>query len=80
MNRRQSFQKIAQGLSTPWLIKAGAWGTAAVAVSGCAGPQVADYSQQKPKLDLRTYFNGEVEAWVSSPTAAVRWSNDSRFK
>ena len=63
MNRRQSFQKIAQGLSTPWLIKAGAWGTAAVAVSGCAGPQVADYSQQKPKLDLRTYFNGEVEAW-----------------
>ena len=63
MNRRQSLQKMAQGVSAPWLLKTGAWSGAAVAMAGCAGPQVSDYSQQKPLLDLRTYFNGAVEAW-----------------
>ena len=63
MNRRQSLQKMAKGVSAPWLLKTGAWGGAAVAMAGCAGPQVSDYSQQKPQLDLRTYFNGAVEAW-----------------
>ena len=63
MNRRQSLQKMAQGLSAPWLIKTSAIGGAAMGLAGCAGPQVSDYSQQKPELDLRTYFNGEVEAW-----------------
>jgi hypothetical protein len=63
MNRRQSLQKMAQGLSAPWLIKTSAIGGAAMGLTGCAGPQVSDYSQQKPELDLRTYFNGEVEAW-----------------
>lgn len=63
MNRRQSFQKIAQGLSSPWLIKAGLMGGTGMVLTGCAGPQVADYSQQKPELDLRTYFNGDVDAW-----------------
>ncbi len=39
-------------------------GTAGVAsLSGCAGPTVADYANQKPELDLRTYFNGIVDAW-----------------
>jgi hypothetical protein len=32
-------------------------------VSGCAGPQVVDYATQTPALDLRTYFNGMVDAW-----------------
>lgn len=63
MNRRQSLQKMAQGLSASWLIKTSAIGGAAMGLAGCAGPQVSDYSQQKPELDLRTYFNGEVEAW-----------------
>jgi hypothetical protein len=54
---------MAQGLTTPWLLKSGLIGGVALGVTGCAGPQVADYSQQKPVLDLRTYFNGEVDAW-----------------
>ncbi len=32
-------------------------------LSGCAGPQVADYAAQTPTLDLRNYFNGVVDAW-----------------
>ena len=32
-------------------------------VSGCAGPQVADYAGQTPTLDLRTYFNGTLDAY-----------------
>ena len=38
--------------------------TAAVAVTlaGCAGPQPTDYAAEKPVLDLKTYFNGELTA------------------
>ncbi|SDO73818.1 Protein of unknown function [Rhodoferax sp. OV413] len=36
--------------------------TSAVLV-GCAGPQVADYANQTPKLDLRSYFNGTLDAY-----------------
>ena len=32
-------------------------------VAACAGPQVQQYAQEKPVLDLRTYFNGKVDAW-----------------
>jgi hypothetical protein len=32
-------------------------------VGGCALPQVQQYAQEKPALDLRTYFNGKVDAW-----------------
>lgn len=35
-------------------------GTAALA--GCAGPQVSDYAQQRPLLELDRYFNGRVHA------------------
>ena len=36
--------------------------TAAV-VAGCAaGPTPVDYANEKPVLDLKTYFNGELEA------------------
>ncbi|MDO9404081.1 MAG: DUF3833 domain-containing protein [Polaromonas sp.] len=41
-------------------------GAAALTVAllaGCAGPQVADYAAEKPVLDLRTYFNGTVDAY-----------------
>lgn len=30
---------------------------------GCAGPQVSDYSREQPRLDLRQYFNGTVDAY-----------------
>lgn len=35
---------------------------AAVALAGCASPTPADYAQQTPLLDLKTYFNGELVA------------------
>ena len=35
----------------------------AAALAGCAGPQVSDYAQQRPKLELDRYFiNGRVYA------------------
>ena len=40
---------------------------AALAASGllaaCASPQVGDYAAERPLLDLRSYFNGTVDAW-----------------
>ena len=38
-------------------------GAAVVSLSGCAGPQVADYAAEKPVLRLREYFNGTLDAW-----------------
>jgi len=35
--------------------------TAAV-LTGCAGPTPADYAAERPVLDLKTYFNGELVA------------------
>jgi len=32
------------------------------AIVGCAGPTPADYAAEKPLLDLKTYFNGELVA------------------
>ncbi len=32
------------------------------ALAGCAGPQVSDYAQQRPLLELDRYFNGRVRA------------------
>jgi len=34
----------------------------AAALSGCAGPQVQDYANEKPTLDLRSFFNGDLTA------------------
>lgn len=34
----------------------------AAALAGCAGPQIIDYAQQKPVLELDRYFNGRVMA------------------
>jgi hypothetical protein len=36
--------------------------TAALALAGCAGPTVQDYAAETPKLDLRTFFNGNLTA------------------
>ena len=54
MQRRTLLSRAALvplALASPWLL------------SGCAGPEVTDYAEQTPKLDLRTYFNGTVDAW-----------------
>src|SRR5574337_656537 len=31
-------------------------------LAGCAGPQVVDYAQQRPRLELDRYFSGRVRA------------------
>lgn len=31
--------------------------------TGCAGPEPAQYAAEKPVLDLRTYFDGTIDAW-----------------
>lgn len=31
--------------------------------TGCAGPQIQDYAQEKPTLDLRQYLNGPLKAY-----------------
>lgn len=36
---------------------------AAVALAGCASPQPRDYAAETPKLDLREYFDGTIDAW-----------------
>src|SRR5512137_237371 len=36
--------------------------SAALLLSACAGPRVDDYAAEKPVLDLKTYFNGELVA------------------
>ena len=40
-----------------------ATGPVVAALAGCASPQAADYANQKPTLDLRTYFNGTLDAY-----------------
>ncbi|NBX02573.1 MAG: DUF3833 domain-containing protein [Alphaproteobacteria bacterium] len=32
-------------------------------LSGCDGATTEDYANQKPKMDIREYFNGPIEAW-----------------
>ncbi len=32
-------------------------------LTGCANVNVSDYQNEKPKLDLATYFNGKVDGW-----------------
>lgn len=35
----------------------------ALGLAGCAGPQPADYAREQPRLDLRQYFNGTLDAY-----------------
>jgi hypothetical protein len=66
MNRRQCLQRVAQQASTPFVMRAVGWSAlagGAATLSGCAGPQVADYAAQTPALNLQTYFEGPVDAW-----------------
>jgi hypothetical protein len=34
-----------------------------VALTSCASQGIQDYATEKPILDLKTYFNGRVDAW-----------------
>ncbi|HEX4878665.1 MAG TPA: DUF3833 domain-containing protein [Limnobacter sp.] len=36
---------------------------AVLTLAACAGPTPADYASEKPKLDLKEYFNGTIDAW-----------------
>jgi hypothetical protein len=44
-----------------WLLLTATMAAAALA-AGCASPVPADYAGEKPVLDLKTYFNGELTA------------------
>jgi hypothetical protein len=35
----------------------------ALALTGCASPSISDFAGQKPALDLRSYFNGTLDAY-----------------
>jgi hypothetical protein len=41
---------------------ASALGAAALTV-GCSSPNINDYANESPKLDMRTYFNGTLDAY-----------------
>ena len=43
-------------------LAAASLGVVALGLTGCSTPQVADYAAETPKLDLKTYFNGTVDA------------------
>ncbi len=45
---------------------------AGLVLSGCGGVPVTRYSQEEPKLDLRQYFTGRVEAWECFKSAPVK--------
>ena len=37
--------------------------TAAATLAGCAGPRINDYAAERPTLDMRSYFNGVLDAY-----------------
>jgi len=37
--------------------------TTVATLAGCAGPQITQYTHEKPVLDLRRYFNGTLDAY-----------------
>ena len=51
--------------------------SALATLAGCAGPRIEELAQELPRLDLRQYFNGMVDAWASSPIATAKWSSAS---
>jgi hypothetical protein len=38
-------------------------GLSTLLLSGCAGVAPSDYRQERPQFDMRTYFNGQLDAW-----------------
>ena len=56
MTLTTGFKTASRGLLLSVLIAAGL-------AAGCAGPQVSDYALEKPRLDMREYFNGTLDAY-----------------
>ena len=56
MTRLADLQKSSRTLLGMLALSAGL-------LAGCATPQIADYSAEKPVLDMRQYFNGTVDAY-----------------
>ena len=56
MSLTHRLERTSRGLLFSVVIAAGL-------LAGCAGPQVADYAQEKPQLDMREYFNGTLDAY-----------------
>ena len=56
MTNLKSFKTAARALGLSAVL-------ALTLVAGCAGPQIADYANEKPTLDMRTYFNGKIDAY-----------------
>jgi hypothetical protein len=46
---------------------------------GCAGPQVSDYANEQPRLELSDYFKGDMRPGGCSRTAPAKWSNASMW-
>jgi hypothetical protein len=57
---RPTFNPAGRGVR--YLAAAGAACAAALALAGCAGPQLADYAAQRPVFDFKSYFNGTLLA------------------
>lgn len=51
---RSSSRLIVLVLSAAFLV---------LALAGCAGPDPSKYLQEKPALDLKRYFNGDITGW-----------------
>ncbi|MBU0588828.1 MAG: DUF3833 domain-containing protein [Gammaproteobacteria bacterium] len=45
------------------LLLSGGAALAATGLAGCGTAQIADYAGEKPQLDLRSYFNGTIDAY-----------------
>ena len=56
-------QRLSRRASLQRLGALGAAAGAPLLLGACAGPQIEDYARERPALDLRTYFNGTVDAW-----------------
>jgi Protein of unknown function (DUF3833) len=52
MNRRKTLGLLTLGAAS-----------SALTLSGCASVEPSAYAQEKPVLDLKTYFNGTIDAW-----------------
>ena len=66
MNRRLWLRRAARAPVALALVPATAW------LGGCASQDLDRYAGETPALDLRTYFNGTLDAY-GVLTAPARW-------
>jgi len=61
-----TFSKILTGPAQSFRQRCRLWLAvlaSAAMVAGCAGPDPLRYQNEKPALDLKEYFNGEIKGW-----------------